>query len=65
MFHECHQGMNGIPQGMKIYPIQFSRFPNYENLQIIYLFDTMHIGKNITELLWRILDWQRKNWKDL
>ena len=41
---------------MKIYPIQFSRFPYYEHLQIAHLFDTMHIRKNITELLWRILD---------
>ena len=41
---------------MKIYPMQFSRFPYYENLQIVHLFDTMHIGKNITEFLRRILD---------
>ena len=41
---------------MKSYPMQFSRLPYYEHLQIVHLFDTMHIGKNITELLWRILD---------
>ena len=41
---------------MKIYPIQFSRFPYYEHLQIAHLFDTMHIGKNVTETLWRLLD---------
>jgi hypothetical protein len=41
---------------MKSYPMQFSRFPYYEHLQIVHLFDTMHIGKNITKLLWRILD---------
>jgi hypothetical protein len=41
---------------MKSYPIQFSRLPYYEHLQIVHLFDTMHIGKNITEMLWRILD---------
>jgi len=41
---------------MKSYPIQFSRLPYYEHLQIAHLFDTMHIGKNITEMLWRILD---------
>ena len=41
---------------MQIYPMQFSRFPYYEHLQIVHLFDTMHIGKNTTELLWRILD---------
>ena len=36
--------------------MQFNRFPYYEHLQIVHMFDTMHIGKNITELLWRILD---------
>jgi hypothetical protein len=41
---------------MKSYPRQFSRFPYYEHLQIAHLFDTMHIGKNVTETLWRILD---------
>jgi hypothetical protein len=41
---------------MKSYPMQFSRLPYYEHLQIVHLFDTMHIEKNITELLWRILD---------
>lgn len=41
---------------MKSYLIQFSRLPYYEHLQIAHLFDTMHIGKNITEMLWRILD---------
>ena len=41
---------------MKSYPKQFSRFPYYEHLQISHLFDTMHIEKNVTETLWRILD---------
>jgi hypothetical protein len=36
--------------------MKFSRFPYYEHLQIVHLFDTMHIGKNIIEFLWRILD---------
>jgi hypothetical protein len=40
---------------MKSYPIQFNRFPYYENLQIAQLFDTIHIGKNVTETLWIIL----------
>ena len=40
-----HEGINGIPRGMKSYPIQFSMFPYYEHLQIAHLFDTMHIGK--------------------
>jgi hypothetical protein len=57
MFHKCRQGIDGqLPRGMKNYPIQFSRFPYYEHLQIAHLFDTMHIGKNVTETLWRILD---------
>ena len=41
---------------MKSYPIQFSRSPYYEHLQIARFFDTMHIGKNVTKTLWRILD---------
>ena len=41
---------------MKSYPKQFSRLPYYEQLQIVHLFDTMHIGKNVAETLWRILD---------
>ena len=53
---ECREGMNGIPQGRNSYPIQFSRFPYYEHLQIAHLFNTMHIGKNVTEMIWRILD---------
>ena len=56
MFHEWRKGTNDLPRGMKNYPMEFSRLPYYEHLQIVHLFDTMHIGKNITELLWRILD---------
>ena len=57
MVHEGHdQGFNGLPQGMKSYPKQFNRFPYYEYLKIVHLFDTMHIGKNVAETLWRILD---------
>ena len=41
---------------MKIYPKQFSRFPYYEHLQIAHLFDTMHIKKNVTGTLWRLLE---------
>ena len=41
---------------MKSYPKQLNRFPYYEHLQIAHLFDTMHIRKNVTENLWRILD---------
>ena len=32
------------------------RLPYYEELKIAHLFDTMHIGKNVTETLWRIID---------
>ena len=41
---------------MKCYPSQFARFPYYEDLNISHLFDTMHIGKNVIETLWRIID---------
>ena len=56
MLHGGCQGINGIPRGMKSYPIQFSRFPYYEHLQIAHLIDTMHIGKNVIEIIWKILD---------
>ena len=48
---------------MKSYPIQFSRFPYYEHLQIAHLFDTMHIGKNVTETLWKLLELRREKHK--
>jgi hypothetical protein len=54
--HEHHEGVNGLPRGMKSYPKQFSRLPYYEHLLVVHLFDTMHIGKNVAETLWRILD---------
>ena len=41
---------------MKSYPNQFSRLPYYNDLPIAHLFDAMHIGKNVTETLWKILD---------
>jgi hypothetical protein len=41
---------------MKIYPIEFNRFPYYEHLQISHFFYTIHIKKNVIETLWRILD---------
>jgi hypothetical protein len=55
MLQEGHQGINGLPQGRKSYPIHFSRFLYYEHLKIIHLFDTKHIGKNVTKTLWQIL----------
>ena len=51
-----HEGINGLPQGIKSYPIQFNKFPYYEHLQIAHLSHTMHIGKNVTETLWRLLE---------
>ena len=45
---------------MKSSPIQFSRLPYYEHLQIAHLFDTMHIGKNVTETLWKPLELRRE-----
>ena len=54
MIHDVrrsHEGINGLPRGMESYPKQFSRFPYYEHLQIAHLFDTMHIGKNVTKTL--------------
>jgi hypothetical protein len=55
-----HEGINnGFPQGMKLYPIQFMRFPYYEEIKITHLFDTMHIENNVIETLWRIIDGRR------
>jgi hypothetical protein len=44
---------------MKCYPPQFMRFPYYEELKIAHLFDIMHIEKNVTKMLWRIIDGRR------
>ena len=41
---------------MKSYPTQFSRLPYYKDLPIAHLFDAMHIGKNVIETLWKMLD---------
>lgn len=40
-----------LPRGMKHYLKQFIRLPYYEHLEIVHLFDTMHIGKSVTETL--------------
>ena len=50
---------------MKSYPIQFNRFPYYEHLQIANLFDTMHIGRNVIETLWQLLELRREKDKIL
>ena len=48
---------------MKSYPIQFSRLPYYEHLQIAHLFVTMHIGKNVTKKLWKLMELRREKYK--
>ena len=48
---------------MKSYPIQYNRLPYYEHLQIDHLFDTMHIGNNVTETLSRIPELRREKYK--
>ena len=73
MFTNCiiddREGRQGstenLPKGLKCYPRKFNRLPYYENLQIVHLFDTMHIGKNITETLWKILDGRRDKEKKI
>ena len=54
MIHDCqcdHEGINGLPRGMKSYPKQFSGLTYYEHLQIAHMFDTMNIEKNVPETL--------------
>ena len=46
---------------MKSYPTRFMRFPHYKDLKIVHLFDTMHIGNNVIETLWQIIDGRRDN----
>ena len=54
---EGPRGINDqLPKGLKIYPMQFTRLPYYEQLPVVHLFDHMHIGKNVIETLWKILD---------
>ena len=50
---------------MKSYPFQFNRLPYYEHLQIVHLFDTMHIIKSVADTLWRILDGRSDNEKNV
>ena len=59
------QGINidHLPKVLKCYPKEFSRLSYYEQLQIVHLFDTMHIGKNVIETLWKILDGRRDKQK--
>ena len=57
---DAHKGCQGIndqlPRGIKSYPTQFSRLLYYKDFSIVHLFDAMHIGKNVTEIIWKILD---------
>jgi hypothetical protein len=50
---------------MKYYPAQFMSLPYYEELKIAHLFDTIHIAKNVTETLWRIIDGRRDKEKNV
>ena len=63
--HRDHEGINGLPRGMKIYPIQFNGLPYYENLQIDHIFDTLHIEKNVTETLWRLFELRSEKEKNV
>lgn len=45
----------GFPPGMKRLSI-FYKLEYYENLPIAHLLDTMHIGKNVAECLWKHLN---------
>jgi hypothetical protein len=60
ILHLGHEGINNVlPQGMKSCPTQFMRFPYYQDLKIVHLFDTMDIGNNLTKTLWQIIDSRR------
>jgi hypothetical protein len=66
MLHQCHRcegSNNELPRGMECYPTQFTRFPYYKDIKIVHLFDTILIGKNVTETLWWIIDGGRDNEK--
>jgi hypothetical protein len=68
MLHQCccREGSNnGIPRGTKCYPTQFMRLPYYKDLKMVHLFDTMHIEKNVTKTLWRIIDGRRYKEKNV
>jgi hypothetical protein len=45
---------------MKQFSIHFNKLPYYEHLLVAHLFDIIHIGKNDTKFLWRILDGSNK-----
>ena len=58
--HEVFRGIDEqLSKGLKSYPRQSSRLSYYKNLPLMHLFDAMHIGKNVIETLWKILDGRR------
>ena len=58
--HQGNEGINnGISWGMRCYPTQLMKFPSYEEIKIDLLFDTMHIRKNVTKTLWKMIDGKR------
>jgi hypothetical protein len=62
-FH--HEGINNwILQGMKCSPTQLMRLSYYAKLKKSHLFDTIHIEKNVTKTLWRIIDDRRDKKKN-
>ena len=57
--HEVHQSITDqLPKGLKCYPKEFSRLPYYKQLQILHLFDTMHIGKKYSRDTMEIIGWK-------
>ena len=57
------KALMGFHDEWKIGPKQISRLPYYEHLQIAHLFDAMHIGKNVAETLWWLLEIRREKYK--
>ena len=55
------QGINNevLPRGMKIYSEQFNGVPYYDYLEIVHLFNTIHMMKNVIDTLQKILDGRR------
>jgi hypothetical protein len=47
-----YQSIDACPDDHIIYLTQFMKLPYYKDLKIVHLFDTMHIGKNVTKTLW-------------
>ena len=54
------KALMGFQKEWKVILFNSAGNPYYEHLQIAHLFDTMHIGKNVTETLWRLLELRRE-----